>query len=119
MEDTPTALSRQKNDVAELERESKRFREKRGEGVVFTEEEVEEERRRRKLISVLGGKRDRYGARGGGGRYEGDPRWDDVVPVEQEDGEGALAQIAYSGEYCEGMFFSSFLLVFLGSGGGG
>ncbi|KAH6672937.1 farnesyltransferas-like protein [Halenospora varia] len=37
------------------------------------------------------------------GIYEGDPDWDDVVPIPQDDGEGALAQIAYSDEYSEAM----------------
>lgn len=37
------------------------------------------------------------------GRYESDPAWDDVVPIPQDDGEGALAQIAYTDEYAEGM----------------
>jgi len=36
------------------------------------------------------------------GRYEGDPEWDDIVPIPQDDGEGALAQIAYTEEYSEG-----------------
>ncbi|KAG9234166.1 farnesyltransferas-like protein [Amylocarpus encephaloides] len=37
--------------------------------------------------------------------YEGSPEWDDVVPIEQDDGEGALAQIAYSEEYAEAMSY--------------
>ncbi|KAF8862824.1 farnesyltransferas-like protein [Acephala macrosclerotiorum] len=37
------------------------------------------------------------------GRYEGNPGWDDMVPLEQDDGEGALAQISYSEEYAEAM----------------
>ena len=41
------------------------------------------------------------------GRYELDPAWDDVVPIPQEDGEGALAQIAYPDEYAEGQLWSS------------
>lgn len=36
------------------------------------------------------------------GIYEKDPIWDDVVPIAQDDGEGALAQIAYTDEYAEG-----------------
>jgi hypothetical protein len=40
------------------------------------------------------------------GKYEDDPAWDDVVPIPQDDGEGALAQIAYSDEYAEGTFSS-------------
>ncbi|KUJ15553.1 farnesyltransferase-like protein [Mollisia scopiformis] len=37
------------------------------------------------------------------GKYEGDPVWDDVVPIPQDDGEGALAAIAYTDEYAEAM----------------
>lgn len=39
------------------------------------------------------------------GRYESDPVWDDVVPIPQDDGEGALAQIAYTDEYAEGTIY--------------
>ena len=38
------------------------------------------------------------------GKYESDPTWDDVVPIPQDDGHGALAQIAYTDEYAEGTF---------------
>lgn len=99
------AQSRQKNEVAEIEWESERFRERREGGKEITEEDMEEERRRRKLIGVLGGRKC--------GIYEGDPMWDDVVPIEQDDGEGALAQIAYSGEYSEGLFSPPFCLFLL------
>ncbi|KAK6612347.1 prenyltransferase alpha subunit [Botrytis cinerea] len=37
------------------------------------------------------------------GIYEKNPIWDDVVPIAQDDGEGALAQIAYTDEYAEAM----------------
>ncbi|TGO16334.1 hypothetical protein BTUL_0029g00240 [Botrytis tulipae] len=37
------------------------------------------------------------------GIYEKDPIWADVVPIAQDDGEGALAQIAYTDEYAEAM----------------
>jgi protein farnesyltransferase/geranylgeranyltransferase type-1 subunit alpha len=55
---------------------------------------IEDERNLRKLIGVLQGKKM--------GKYEGDPKWDDVVPIPQDDGEGALAQIAYTDKYAEG-----------------
>jgi len=45
------------------------------------------------------------------GQYELDPLWDDIVPIPQEDGKGALAQIAYSDEYAEGMIASWFLRI--------
>ncbi|TVY82949.1 Mevalonate kinase [Lachnellula suecica] len=79
-----------------LRRESVRFRnrrEKAGPGEL--EGEFDEEKNRRKLLGVLQGKKM--------GIYEGDPEWDDVVPIPQDDGEGALAQIAYTDEYAEAM----------------
>ena len=32
-----------------------------------------------------------------------DPTWDDVIPIPQNEAEGALAQIAYPEDYAEGM----------------
>ncbi|EHL03308.1 hypothetical protein M7I_0524 [Glarea lozoyensis 74030] len=84
-----------------LVRESTRFRDRQrrlrrsGRAGEDIEGEIEEERNRRKLIGVLRGKKM--------GRYEEDPEWDDVVPIAQDDGEGALAQIAYTEEYSEGI----------------
>ena len=74
-----------------------RFRDRREkilEGETF-EGAVEDEKNRRKLIGLLQGKRM--------GFYEGNPEWDDVVPIPQDDGEGALAQIAYTDDYAEGI----------------
>lgn len=42
--------------------------------------------------------------------YEGNPIWDDVVPIPQDDGENALAAIAYTDEYAEGRSPSSYSL---------
>jgi hypothetical protein len=61
----------------------------------ITEEDIQEERTRRIRIAELEGKKMP-------GRYEGDPIWDDVVPIPQDDGEKPLAAIAYSDEYAEG-----------------
>jgi protein farnesyltransferase/geranylgeranyltransferase type-1 subunit alpha len=61
-----------------------------------TDEDIEEERIRRRDIGHLQGK--------AMGRYEADPAWDDVVPIPQDDGEGALAAIAYTDEYAEGKY---------------
>jgi len=36
-------------------------------------------------------------------KYEGNPIWEDVIPIPQDDGEGALAAIAYTDEYAEAM----------------
>ncbi|TVY18433.1 Protein farnesyltransferase/geranylgeranyltransferase type-1 subunit alpha [Lachnellula arida] len=80
-----------------LRRESVRFRDRREkipDGEV-SEGAIEDEKNRRKLIGLLQGKRM--------GLYEGNPEWDDVVPIPQDDGEGALAQIAYTDEYAEAM----------------
>ena len=76
-------------------KESERFRSKnRKQGSAEEGQGVIEEGNRRKVIAGLRGKVM--------GRYEGNPVWDDVVPIPQEEGEGALAQIAYTDEYVEG-----------------
>ncbi|KAL3428301.1 farnesyltransferase alpha subunit ram2 [Phlyctema vagabunda] len=62
---------------------------------IDTEEDIEVERKRRARIAQLSGKKM--------GKYEIDPVWADVIPIPQEDGEGALAQIAYTDEYAEAM----------------
>jgi hypothetical protein len=61
---------------------------------IITEKDVEEEEERRVKIANMQGKVV--------GRYEGDPLWDDVVPIPQDDGEKPLAAIAYKDEYVEG-----------------
>lgn len=63
----------------------------------LTEEDIQEERTRRIRIAELEGKKMP-------GKYEGDPLWDDVVPIPQDDGEMPLAAIAYTDEYAEGEF---------------
>lgn len=70
------------------------------EKVVVTAEELEEEKLRRKEISAL--RMELYGERTDS--YAEDPEWDDVVPMPMEDGEGALAAIAYPEHYSEGTF---------------
>jgi protein farnesyltransferase/geranylgeranyltransferase type-1 subunit alpha len=47
------------------------------------------------------------------GKYESEPEWDDVVPIPQDDGEGALAQIAYTDEYAEGKLLIIFIEISL------
>jgi hypothetical protein len=61
----------------------------------ITEEDIEQERSRRIRIAELEGRKMP-------GIYEGDPLWDDVVPIPQDDGEKPLAAIAYTDEYAEG-----------------
>ncbi|XDG01751.1 hypothetical protein ABKA04_001366 [Annulohypoxylon sp. FPYF3050] len=67
--------------------------------LVLTEEDIEAERTRKKEMAQL--KQELYGVRSN--RYAEDPDWDDVVPIPQEDTEGALAAIAYPDEYAEAM----------------
>ena len=77
-----------------LREESRRFQDKARSKSKEGEDQIPVERQRRRKIGELQGKTM--------GRYEGDPIWDDVVPIPQEDGEGALAAIAYTDEYAEG-----------------
>lgn len=69
------------------------------EPVLVTDDEIEEEKLRRKEIASL--RMELYGERSGA--YGTDPAWDDVIPMPVEDGEGALAAIAYPEEYAEGI----------------
>lgn len=98
---------KRERELGSLKRESVRFAERREKLIKSGEFEsaVQEERNRRKLIGVLQGKKM--------GTYEGDPEWDDVVPIPQDDGEGALAQIAYTDEYAEGMPLLQYSQIFL------
>jgi protein farnesyltransferase/geranylgeranyltransferase type-1 subunit alpha len=66
--------------------------------VVLTEDEEKAEKGRRKEMAAL--RQDLYGERAG--RYAGDPQWDDVVPIPQDEPEKALAAIAYPKDYAEG-----------------
>ncbi|KAK6585819.1 hypothetical protein PZA11_000876 [Diplocarpon coronariae] len=74
---------------------SDEFRSRRVAGEGAAAGEAEEERARRRLLGNLRGRKM--------GLYEGDPDWDDVVPLAQDDGAGALAAIAYTDEYAEAM----------------
>lgn len=98
------AYERTQSSLARLRKESAWFREsKKFFWKSYSEDEkrgeIEDERNRRKLIGRL--------QRKTMGKYEGNPEWDDVVPIPQDDGEGALAQIAYTEEYAEGECLSS------------
>ena len=91
------AYERRQRELQALKTESKRFRERREIALPdAAQDELDGERNRRKIIGHLQGKKM--------GKYESDPIWDDVVPIPQDDGEGALAQIAYTDEYAEGRF---------------
>lgn len=64
----------------------------------LTSEEIEIEKSRRQTMANL--KRDLYGEITGS--LAKDPEWDDVIPIPQDEPEGALAQIAYPDDYAEG-----------------
>lgn len=82
------------------ERERERWvDQKTKEVVTVTPDEIEEEKLRRKEIARL--RMELYGERTGA--YASNPVWDDIVPIPVEDGEGALAAIAYPEDYAEGM----------------
>ncbi|KAL7625688.1 CAAX geranylgeranyltransferase alpha subunit [Parahypoxylon ruwenzoriense] len=66
-----------------------------------SDEELEAERARRKEMAELG--KDLYGDKTD--PYALDPDWDDVVPIPQSEPEGALAAIAYPGDYAEAMSY--------------
>lgn len=67
-------------------------------GEKITQEDIEKEKKRRGDMAAL--KKDLYG------KFTGllakDPLWDDVIPIPQNETEGALAQIAYPEDYAEG-----------------
>ncbi|EKD14130.1 protein farnesyltransferase/geranylgeranyltransferase type I alpha subunit [Drepanopeziza brunnea f. sp. 'multigermtubi' MB_m1] len=86
--------ARRERELRGLRAKSESFRRTRASEQGASEEAVEEERNRRKLLGHLQGRKM--------GVYESDPKWDDVVPLAQDDGEGALAAIAYTDEYAEG-----------------
>lgn len=103
--------SEQAVQLAALELQSRAFSEKRererakwvdsttNEVVTIKPGEVREEKLRRREIAAL--RMELYGERSGA--YGTDPEWDDVIPMPVEDGEGALAAIAYPEDYAEGM----------------
>jgi hypothetical protein len=62
----------------------------------LTDQDKQAEEKRRNEISRMESGKDAE-------RYEGNPSWDDVVPIPQDDGEKPLAAISYTAEYAEGM----------------
>lgn len=91
---TKAAVKKEGGEVSEL---SKRFEKWRVEfNTAITKTDIEEEKKRRVTIAKMEGRKMP-------GRYEGDPAWDDVVPIPQDDGEKPLAAIAYTDEYAEGI----------------
>jgi hypothetical protein len=86
----------ERSELLHEKRKSEEFRERVRDSVTpVTIEEIREERSRRARIAEMEGSKKP-------GRYSGDPAWDDVVPIPQDDGERPLAAIAYTDEYSEG-----------------
>ncbi|OAF60058.1 CAAX geranylgeranyltransferase alpha subunit [Pseudogymnoascus destructans] len=61
------------------------------------EDRLHEQKRRAEIVKMESGKQV--------GRYEGDPTWDDVTPIPQDDGKNPLAAIAYTDEYAEAISY--------------
>ncbi|OBT50079.1 hypothetical protein VE04_09421 [Pseudogymnoascus sp. 24MN13] len=61
------------------------------------EDRLDEQKRRAEIVKMESGKQV--------GRYEGDPTWDDVTPIPQDDGKNPLAAIAYTDEYAEAISY--------------
>ncbi|KPM38806.1 hypothetical protein AK830_g7736 [Neonectria ditissima] len=64
-------------------------------------EDLQDEKKRRQAMAAL--KRDLYGEVTG--TLAKDPDWDDVLPIPQDEPEGALSQIAYPDDYAEAVSY--------------
>ncbi|KAI1040241.1 hypothetical protein LB505_005372 [Fusarium chuoi] len=84
--------------LTSLQIQHRQFLKKREKQLEVTTEEIAAEKTRRKAMAAL--KRDLYGEITGS--LAQDPDWDDVIPIPQNEPEGALAQIAYPDDYAEG-----------------
>jgi protein farnesyltransferase/geranylgeranyltransferase type-1 subunit alpha len=84
--------------LASLQIQHRQFLKKRELQNEVSTEEINAEKTRRKAMAAL--KRDLYGEITGS--LAQDPEWDDVIPIPQNEPEGALAQIAYPDDYAEG-----------------
>jgi protein farnesyltransferase/geranylgeranyltransferase type-1 subunit alpha len=84
--------------LTSLQIQHRQFLKKRELQTEVSTEEINTEKTRRKAMAAL--KRDLYGEITGS--LAQDPEWDDVIPIPQNEPEGALAQIAYPDDYAEG-----------------
>jgi protein farnesyltransferase/geranylgeranyltransferase type-1 subunit alpha len=84
--------------LTSLQIQHRQFLKKRELQTEVSTEEINAEKTRRKAMAAL--KRDLYGEITGS--LAQDPEWDDVIPIPQNEPEGALAQIAYPDDYAEG-----------------
>jgi protein farnesyltransferase/geranylgeranyltransferase type-1 subunit alpha len=72
-----------------------------GEAFIISQDDIAAEKKRRQEMASL--RNELYGTKEAGDAYANDPEWDDVVPIPQEEPEGALSVIAYTENYAEGM----------------
>ncbi|KAK5630842.1 hypothetical protein RRF57_006557 [Xylaria bambusicola] len=117
--DEYAAHERKKSRISELDLESSFFRRDRerahwktknpitGEAYTITEDDIKAEKERRQEMATL--RSELYGAKPN--TYANDPEWDDVVPIPQEEPEGALAAIAYADDYAEAMAYLRAVMV--------
>lgn len=82
-----------------------------GEIYTTTEDDIKAEKARRQEIAYL--HQELYGTGTPSNSYVEDPEWDDVVPIPQEEPEGALSTIAYEEDYADGMHRSERQALFL------
>ncbi|KLP20206.1 related to geranylgeranyltransferase type I alpha subunit (RAM2) [Fusarium fujikuroi] len=87
--------------LTSLQIQHRQFLKKREKQLEVTTEEIAAEKTRRKAMAAL--KRDLYGEITGS--LAQDPEWDDVIPIPQNEPEGALAQIAYPDDYAEAVSY--------------
>ncbi|EWG42793.1 protein farnesyltransferase/geranylgeranyltransferase type I alpha subunit [Fusarium verticillioides 7600] len=87
--------------LTSLQIQHRQFLKKREKQLEVTTEEITAEKTRRKAMAAL--KRDLYGEITGS--LAQDPEWDDVIPIPQNEPEGALAQIAYPDDYAEAVSY--------------
>ncbi|KAI0533456.1 prenyltransferase alpha subunit [Xylaria digitata] len=105
------AYERKKSRISELSLESTFFKHDRdranwktknpvtGEVYTITEGDIKAEQERRQEMAAL--RSDLYGIKSN--PYANDPEWDDVVPIPQDEPEGAIAAISYAEDYAEAM----------------
>lgn len=78
----------------------------RSKGAELPQEDIDQEKKRRQEMAAL--KRELYGEIPG--PLSNDPEWDDVIPIPQEEPQDALARIAYTDDYAEGMATQTFIM---------
>ncbi|KAI0977495.1 prenyltransferase alpha subunit [Xylaria arbuscula] len=113
------AYEQKKARIGELDIESTLFRHDRakahyktknpdtGELYTITADDIKAEKERRHEMALL--RSELYGAKLNS--YANDPEWDDVVPIPQDEPEGALAAIAYADDYAEALAYLRAVMV--------